>query len=82
MTLTGRDDSRTTQTNERKKCNNIPRSKKEVFTTDIRTNVDNARELTNGDGSLRSVTNRHQFGDPLRIGYIGQPCFLSGFIIV
>ena len=47
MTLTGRDDSRTTpQTNERKKCNNIPRSKREVTTTDIRTNVDNARDLT------------------------------------
>ena len=31
------------------------------------------RELTNGDESSRSVTNRHQSGDPLRIGYNGQP---------
>ena len=30
-------------------------------------------ELTNSDGLLQSVTNCHQFGDLLRVGYIGQP---------
>ena len=30
-------------------------------------------KLTQKDEPLRSVTDRHQFGDPLRIGCIGQP---------
>ena len=29
--------------------------------------------MVNDDGSSRFIMNRHQFGDPLRIGYIKQP---------
>lgn len=45
------------------------------------------RELTNGDGSSRSVTNRHQFGDPLagkkliKNGYCRCLLCVTAFII-
>lgn len=38
-----------------------------------RDDLPTCRKLTNGDGPSRSVTDRHQFGDLLRIGCIGNP---------
>ena len=74
------DDLQTTRVNRQKKCNKYSSFQNSV-PTNIRIGVeDNAWlpsccELTKSDGSLRSVTNRHQFGGLLRIWRIGQPSF-------